>query len=339
VAFGYPPPAMTRASRPPRLRAPWALALPGALAWAASADAQPAPVLAIDCPELGAEPRSALESRARADLMVRRESGTLVVVCSPGVARLSWHPLRGASVESTASLPSDPRIAVDGLLEAIDALLGPSEPIMGPPEPVLPDTSNAPMAGASTVPGGPRAADPAPASGVVAAAPPAPAPVGVGVAAGASLELWSQAVIGTLGPEARVQLVVPRGLALTAGGGVSWTLASSMGVSARVIRLLAGAEYAVDDAGRVRVGANAFADGLRAIPDPSLQTAATTRTTFGVGLRASYAFISSQPFQLLVGPTLSLRPSPVRVNLDANEVFRVPVLAVGLTAELAFGPL
>jgi hypothetical protein len=45
------------------------------------------------------------------------------------------------------------------------------------------------------------------------------------------------------------------------------------------------------------------------------------------------------PVRLVLGPTLVLNPGPVRVELGAREVFRIPAVVLGWVIEAEFGPI
>src|SRR5882724_13633190 len=97
--------------------------------------------VAVDCPGFDAEGRAALDARARADLLVRNDGGTLVIVCRGNTATLSWHPLAGAPSTSATPITDDARASADSVLEALDTLLALPAPNA---DPTLPAATAAP---------------------------------------------------------------------------------------------------------------------------------------------------------------------------------------------------
>ena len=289
----------------------------------------------VDCPALGEERRAALESRAKTELLVRRESGTLVVVCRPDGVQLRWQSAAGRASEHSIPLAADAIATEEQILEALEILLNPPEPappVAAPASPQQPTPKPRPP---------PRPEPPAPAMQ------PAPVPAvekaeasrtHFELLAGATAELWSSEVGGAVGPGARAIWALPSGFALSGGAVVAWTLKSPEEVNARTVRLHAGGEYHVDSARRWRIGASVLIDFLHANRDAGGVEETADERILGASLRAQYA-LSSPPFVVVLGPTLSVRTAQVDVQVGRREIFSIPVVAPGLTAELGVGPL
>lgn len=297
-------------------------------------------VVAVDCPALGAEQRAALESRANAELLVRQESGTLVVVCEKGRAQLSWHSSKGTSPRTSVPLAADERVTVDRVLGEFDRLLNEAADAPSSAEDDVGGLASAPSAPPVTKPLPATASDP----GVVLSPPPSipkereDASGSIGVSAGAALELWSSSVAGALGPNVRVEVALQSHWVLDVGGSVRWTLLAPDGVSGSLVRLHAGVIYVLDDARRFRIGALGLVDVLRATPEASLHTASVNHTVLGAGLHVDYVLLDA-PFRVVTGPTLSGRLGAVRVEFGDQQVFSIPAVAVGWSVEGLFGPL
>ena len=306
--------------------------------------AEPSVVVAVDCPELGDEPRAALEARARAELMVREIAGTLVVRCRES-AQLSWHPLAGDSVQSSVALAGAAPTDVERILEALDPLLGPrTNPEPGP----APDAGAASPSGTSTAP-----PPPAPTVAPVVTPLARPEPVAPpatqasaqnedegawSVAAGGVVERWSSEVVGAAGGRARGELGLPGRFSMNAGAAVLLGLEAPSDVSARMVRFLAGGEWAIDVKRHLRVGVEASVDLLHASPAASLQTAAADQTLLGGGVHVAYA-VRVASFGVVTGPTLGFHPGPAKVELGDHEIFRVPSVLLGWALDVELGPI
>jgi hypothetical protein len=292
----------------------------------------------VDCPALGEEQRAALESRAKTELLVRRESGSLAVTCGAGAVDVRWQPETGAARERQIAFAPDASATQDQVLEALELLLGaapgPAPAASAPPAVTPPATPPVPP---------PPPKPPAPAPLPVARPLPEPparnaeAPF-VEVLAGVALELWSSEAAAVLGPEARATLALPAGWAVSGGVLVAWTLRAPEDVGGRLVRGRLGGEYHPDSARRFRFGAALLLDWLTATRD----SAASSETRHDVGLAgllgARYLLLAP-PVRLALGPDLSIRGAPVRVVIGDSEIFRIPTLAVGASAELVLGPL
>jgi hypothetical protein len=300
----------------------------------------------IDCPQLGEEPRAALEARAKAELLVRREQGTLLVSCRLEAADVRWTPASGDPVEHRIALAADAVATEEQILEALELLLRPHQPQSATPNsPVPAETPATPPKPLETPPAKPPPARPSPSP--PHAFPPPERRVAPSAAAeapyfellfGPALELWSSEVAGVLGPRARVMAALPGGWAVSAGAAVAWTLRVPEDVSGRAVRLHVTGEYHLGHQRRWRVGAGALVDFLHAARDTAGSTQTENETIFGGIVQAHYAFLGP-PVQLLLGPTISGRAAAVRVEIGDREIFSIPVVAFGATAELAFGPL
>jgi hypothetical protein len=155
---------------------------------------------------------------------------------------------------------------------------------------------------------------------------------------GAAVELWSSEAGAMLGPSARVLLGLPARWAVSGGALLGWTLRAPEDVAGRLLRARLGAEYHPDSARRLRVGAALLFDWLAAQRD----TGDRTETEHDLGLAglvgARYVLFAA-PVRVALGPDLSFRGAPVRVVIGESEIFRIPALAVGMSAEIVLGPL
>jgi len=312
----------------------------GTSALAGSAHAEPAGtvVVAIDCPALMPESRAALEARARAELIARRESGTLVVQCGSGVSHVTWDPSTGV-VEATLPMAADAGAFADDVLGALEGLLTSGDAAVAHEAPTVPVAPAAP-AEPTRVPDAPRRApavappEPGtPPSSVARARHSEATPRRAAIAVAAGLELWSSPVFGAAGPEARGVLSVVPGVALSAGGALLWTLRAPESVAARVVRPLLGVDASFAKHGRVRVGVDVLLDVLQAYPVGALPTEPVSDARPAARFRAAYA-LSAGPFDVVLGPTLGLRAGPTRVEFGDHEVFRVPPVVFGVNAGL-----
>jgi hypothetical protein len=311
----------------------------------------------VDCPALTEEQRAALESRAKAELLVRHESGTLLIACSAGAAVVRWQPQAGAAREDRIELGSDARRTQERILEAVDRLLSPAPvsavpaPPVAEPAPVQPAAELPPLPPAlkppAPKPRASRAPAPMPRAPQSTAVPApralAPQPASsdeapfVEVLGGAGFELWSSEAGAVLGPEARVVAGLPAGWAISAGALLAWTLRAPEDVSGRLLRGRLGAEYHLGPARRFRVGAALLLDWLTATRD--VEASSETEHDLGLaGLIGARYLLFAPPLRLALGPDLTLRGAPVRVVIADREVFRIPALAAGASAELVFGP-
>jgi hypothetical protein len=291
-------------------------------------------VVAIDCQRFDPEARAAVEARARAELIVRGATGTLVVACDDTRAELTWHPLIGAPSATTAFLAPEARTAIEHILEALDALLGApraAEPASAspPPAPAGPPTSPPPS---------PEDADETrrapPDDSASTARTRSPGFFrGMVLFAGAHGELWSR--VGALGPSARVEAALPLRLGAFLSGTALWALSSPENVDARLVRLAAGGAFGIDRDERFRVGLDAFVDLVHA---RAAGSGSDDKTVGGATLFATAAFPFG-PLRLEVGPTLAFRPRELQVRVGAMEALHISPFAVGLSLGVAFGPL
>ncbi len=305
--------------------------------------ADPAVTLAVDCPILDAEARSALEARSRTELIVRNASGTFVVVCRDDTASLTWHPLDGDPTSGTAQTSADSRASIDRILEALDALLTPPPATAAageatPVPPVMPAAAAAPNVVISPPPVlvlPPQAAAGAPATNWSVFR-------GVLFGAGAAAELWSNTA--TLGPRARVALALPARFAAGISGTALFSLRSPQDVSGRLVRIALGGDYGIDDGERFRAGLDAFVDLVHA---GSSSAGSSDKTAFGFELRASAAVVTN-PVRVELGPTLAVHPSAVQAKLGPNAdgsgsgsttPFEVHAFTVGLVLDVVAGPV
>jgi hypothetical protein len=302
---------------------------------ARSGRADPANIsVQVDCGELAEEQRAALESRANAELLVRRQPGTLFVTCRGGRVGIRWQPASGNAVENEIPLPADPRDAEEDVLEALELLLQPAAPPEAAPEQRAPATAPAPPKTPEPPPVAEPAAHPRP---VEPAAERGTSPF-FEVLAGAAFELWSSEVTGALGPRARVLFAFPGGWALTGGGQIAWALRAPRDVNGRDIRGHLGGEYHIDPGRRFRIGAAAFVELFQAVRDTTSATDSENETVFGAALDARYVLFGA-PLGVALGPTVSARTGTVRVAIGADEIFHIPAVTLGFGAELVWGPL
>jgi len=293
----------------------------------------------VDCPGLSEEQRAALESRAKTELLVRRERGTLLVSCRAGAADVRWQPQVGQAAERQITLAPDAPATQEQVLEALELLLSPA-PSETPLANAPPET--APPAAPPKPPARPRVepSRPAPLAPLPSPEPPrasAETPF-VEVLAGAAIEVWSAEAAAALGPEARAILGLPAGWAVSAGAQAAWTLRAPSDVAGRLVRGQLGAEYHLGSARRIRFGASLLIDWLTATRSAVAGSETDHDLGFGGLLAARYVLLAS-PLRLALGPTLSVRPAPIRVEVGDSEIFRIPVLAIGASAELLLGPL
>jgi hypothetical protein len=303
------------------------------LSFAVSARAEGEVSVRVECPALGEEQRAALESRAKAELLVRRESGSLLVSCRAGAADVRWQPQAGAARERQITLAADATATQEQILEALELLLGP-EPA---PAPAATPTPGVPAAKPAVTPLPPRAIPapapaPPPAPEALIREPPAPDEPFVELLAGAAVELWSSEAGAMLGPEARAALALPAGWAVSGGALIGWTLRAPEGVAGRLVRARLGAEYHLGSARRLRFGAALLLDWMTATRDAG----ETSEADHDVGAR--YVLLPP-PVRVALGPDVSLRGAPVRVVIGESEIFRIPTLAVGASVEIVLGPL
>jgi hypothetical protein len=315
------------------------IALSTALA-VAPCGAEPDVTIAIDCPSLDGEARAALETRAKAELLVRDASGTFVVVCRDGSAALTWHPLSGVPASSTSTMNTDSRTSIDGVLDALDDLLaGPAasvaaalapvttSPVAPPPTPVVPVVKAPPLSPPGTV-------------AIPQASTRRPGWPGLLLGAGVATELWSQTA--TLGPRARIAVPLPSRFEVGAAGTLLFALRAPDGVSGRLIRVAVGGDYGIDDGDRFRIGADVFVELLHA--DAGVAGSAD-KVEFGGLLRASAAILT-KPIRIAIGPTLAARPDTLRAQLGPNRdgsggvtAFELHLFTVGIALDVTTGPV
>jgi hypothetical protein len=293
----------------------------------------------VDCPRLSEERRASLESRAKTELLVRREIGTLAVVCSPNAVQLRWHSTAGTASEHSIPLAADAVATEEQILEALEILLNPAEPTapVAPPAPTSPAATPKPPprpAATASVPPAPVPRQP------LASAPPsaeARLPY-FELFAGGGAELWSSEAGAALGPGGRVLWAPSDHLALSGGAAIAWTLQAPEDVSARTVRIQLGGEYHFDRERRWRVGVGNVLDLLHASRNVNgVEETADERVLAGV-VRAQYALLA-RPILIVLGPTFTVRAKPVKVQIGQRELFSLPVVAPGFTAEVGLGPL
>jgi hypothetical protein len=294
---------------------------------ASPAAAQSATV-AVDCPAFDDETRAALDARARAELLVREQGGTLVVACRGGDATLTWHPLDGQPRARVAPLAADARSSIDHILEALDSVLanapasgeGPGTAVIATPEqqpapsvpaaPPRPPESPAPPEAEAEATRTPEGGKP-------------PRRFRVAFGAGAIGELWSGSE--ALGGHLFAALALPSRFSVSVTGGGLWALRTPSSVSANIVRLGAGGDYGIDRAEHFRVGADVFADLVHA---ESSQAGSDDRAFVGASVRATAGFDVGR-LRLQIGPTLAAHPGKVVVQIGDTEAFHVPTFAFG----------
>ena len=104
-----------------------------------------------------------------------------------------------------------------------------------------------------------------------------------------------------------------------------------------MIRLQAGGEYHLDRERRWRIGGAALLDLLHASREAAGVTEVEDEQIFAGILRAQYALLGP-PLAIVLGPAISVRAAAVKVAIGQREIFSIPVVAPGVTAELSFGP-
>ena len=284
----------------------------------------------VDCPALDAEHRAALEARAKSDLIVRHETGSLVFQCIGPAGAVAWTPASGQTLRAEITLPSNADAAIDALLESAERLLVTSHdapPAAAPSPPLVVST--------------PAAETPPPPQPVVAPPPEAPAVrpepsqkasrgVPLGVAAGAALEIWDW--VPALGPGVLLGWYVAPQLRLEAGGTLLFTTEDNLGIGGRLVRLHAGGELALGDERRFRLGAGVLVETLKATDSDGGESAQDT--AYGGRLHGHFAAPLSSAWNAAFGPFLSGRAAPVKVELGSTEAFRIPVVTGGLEIQL-----
>jgi hypothetical protein len=286
----------------------------------------------VDCVALDPEHRAALEARAKADLIVRHETGTLAFECSGATGVVAWTPASGRTLRGQRALPSDADGAIETLLEGAERLIVAGHEAhtaaAAPPTAASPEPTEAAPPPASVI------AAPPPGEPAVEPRPPPPARPGLpfGFAAGAAVEIWDQ--VPAVGPGGLVSwYAVPR-LRIDAGGSLLFSTEERLGVTGRLVRVRAGGEFSVDDAERFRVGAGLLFDTLKASADAALGVDAAQNTSFGGRLHFHYAAPVAGSWRIAFGPYLTGRAAPVRVELGTIEAFRVPVVTGGAEVQL-----
>lgn len=284
----------------------------------------------VECPAFDAESRAALEARAKADLIVRHVSGTLSFVCG-AAGRVTWTPAGGDTVQGDVPLAPNTNEAIERFLESAEGLLlAASAPV--PPAPPPADSTQVPPAAPPAE--APPPPEPEAATPVVSESPSprAPAARGIpfGAAAGGVFEMWDSPP--ALGASGLVRWYVSRHLRLDAVGMLLFTTEASLGISGRVVRGAAGAEWSFGADERFRVGARAFVDSLRASAADG--GGSSEDVSAGGRVHATYAVPLAGSVSLVFGPFLAVRGAPVRVELGAREAFRVPVVTGGAEIQL-----
>jgi hypothetical protein len=275
--------------------------------------------LRIDCPTLGADAQSALETRAHAELLSESlPRGEVVVACEgTSAATVSWTPEGGTKREQRVQLSSGPEALDDTVLASLHGLLFAEErPSTAPPPQPAPSAEPSPPA--SEAPASERS-------------PPSIVPGGVRVAGlvGGDAELWQGGVNVALGASAGASISLRQRWAVRATVGPQWGLGSADGIRAWGLRGLVEVDYAVLPRLPVGLGASArslWADASRAAPT---QLAGTTG---GVVLSARYV-VSFGLVTFAVGLKGEALVRPIVVELGSVEAFRVPAFVAGLTLD------
>jgi hypothetical protein len=281
----------------------------------------------VHCPALDPEHRAALEARAKADLIVRHETGTLAFECLGSTGVVAWTPGSGGTLRGELALPKDADAAIEALLEDAERLLvanhdshltlpapsavppAPAEP--APPVPVAPPPSREEPA---------IVEPPEPARGASHGLP-------FAFAAGVAVEVWD--LVPALGPGVRIGWYAAPRLRLDVGGDLLFSTEERLGITGRLVRVHAGGELSLGDGERFRLGASLLFDTLKASGDASLGVGTAQDTSFGGRLHAHYAVPVAGAWRVAFGPYLTGRAAPVRVELGNSEAFRIPVITGG----------
>jgi hypothetical protein len=291
---------------------------------------------AIDCPPLDDDARAALEARARADLVLERvREGTVRVACVGSVARVAWRPVVGAPHDAQATLPADRPGAVDALLQVVHDVLVDVAAV----DPRPADTT--PLA---SIP--PTAPPPTPAPPASTAPPPEPSATGVHsepealatpaisrwrVLAGARSELWSGAIGAALGADAGVRMVVSGPWRVAALAGPSWGLTGASGIHAWTLHVGARAELVPWRHLALSAGIDArllWASG----GSPAFAQSTLDGTTGGATVGAAY-LARLGPLDVSLGPAVEALLRPVIVQVNGQELFRLPTFVASLSLE------
>lgn len=307
-----------------------AIVLPAAPALAQAPEVR----VTVQCPALDPEVRAALESRSKADLLVRHESGALTFACAEtGV--VTWEPAAGKPLSERVVLSPYPDGVIEQFLETADRLIQTShEPATGP------QSAEPAVVGASS-PSAPTPSPPPPEMPETPETEPLPpqeaperqaTPLPVAFVAAGVAELWRS--LPALGPALEFKWRFLSPFALDAGVTLLFTTEARSEVTARAVRAHVGAEL---ERAPFRIGVRVLVDTLRASPAPELETSARSGTGVGARLHAAYALPLFDALRVAVGPTLTLHAAPLRVDYGATELFRVPVLTAGAEIQFEFG--
>jgi len=281
--------------------------------------ATPSSALRIDCAALDLESRSALEARARAEIVLTpRPAGTVIVVCRERSAQVDWLPAgpgraqqRVVALEGTA-----PGVTVDRLLDAVHELrLGGDVPGAGSPTaaPAAPTRTAAPAIAVDV--------------GTVAA-PRTARRVRFGVAAAARAELWEGAITGGVAGEVGLRLASRAGWSFSVAAAIGRGAESAQGIQARTLGASVAAQHPIAAGFELAIGGEWRQ--LVATRPGEARLEQHYGGTFG-GFAALRYVLSRGRFSFAAGPDLAVLAAPIAVDLGASELFRIPRLLAGLS--------
>jgi len=316
-----------------------ALTLLNGVLRAPSASAKGAPV-SVDCPAFDDETRAALDARARAELLVRQQGGTLVVSCRTNDALLTWHPSTGnPRRESRRSIATPGRASITFSKRSTLYWRARRRTILGPKGPRLhlrklnprraPHRHTARTARSQARGTGIRAANWQRRGGSTRERD-AASRVSHRFRSRVVGELWSRNE--ALGAHAFATLPLPSRFSVSVTGEASGP-ALPEGIDANLVRIAAGGDYGIDPAEHFRVGADAFVDFVHA---ESAQAGADDKAFVGASLRATAGF-QLGAVRLQFGPTVSIHPGKVVIQIGDTEAFHVPTFAAGLRLDGVIG--
>jgi len=258
------------------------------------------------------------------------------VICRDLSARLTWRPREGGSFERAVSAAATPAALVDTLLVAV-AEVAEDAAAAGAPAKGVVDGSNGgtpPKAvpRSETKPAQDSASTRSAAEDVGASGSRGGASIPVGASMGGQLALFGDGA-GTAGPSVAMLVGLPAGFVASAAGDYGWGFGSGNVVLVRSagITLLLSNWFGRNRAFEVGVGASAGA--IMANAAAGYTPTAKSQAYFAAVVRARYA-LGVGGWRLAGGPELRLH-TPRSVDVDGNTVWEMPVVAAGVSLEVA----
>ena len=283
----------------------------------------------VRCPALSAEVEAELEARVRVDLSLRSaDGGALDIICLDREARVIWHPIPRGAFTRTVAL--DNRRLVDALLVAVADLAQESaaavraESVLEPVAPVVASALVAPASRYKT-------------SGEQAAtAPPALSswPVWLGVSLGGTASMFSSGQ-GSTGPNLGVLLGLPSSLVVGIHGEYGFALGSSDAVRIRTWGGAVSLSRWIGDKNEFEIGTGVSAGSVETfVSAPLFGDSGAPAVYFAALVRARYA-VQNGAWRIGLGPELRFYTAPVTVSVDGVPVWKLPMLAAGLTLDMS----